>query len=204
MFVAALLFLVVGEVPQPPPPAALRMSAYAELVHEPATPEERARVEVVLDRCPRATREHIDPFDVLALVRLEAELGVPNDVRGLLPAVWCVESAFRPAERLYGDHGLALGPAQFHEQLAKWCMGDYRVHGKDWRGDFVFSARCWVAHVARNVDRARSLCGPAKAWQVAEAAVANPARYGWRCNAASAHWKLADTFRAALVTTHKN
>ncbi|MFO0745048.1 MAG: hypothetical protein U1F43_05135 [Myxococcota bacterium] len=188
-----IMSLALGAPPPPP------VTAYSDLVREPANQDEHARVESIIDRCPRAARVHIDPFAVLALVRLEEELGVPTEARGLLPAVWCIESAFRPAERLFGDMGAALGPAQFHEQLAAWCMGDYRVRGKDWRGDFVFSARCWVAHVMRNLDRARARCGPDKAWQVAEAVVANPARYGWRCAASSEHWKLAETFRAALA-----
>jgi len=183
-----LVLLILSSAPQ---------SSYDDLVRDPASASERRRVDVVLDHCPGARRELIDPFEVLALVRLEDQLGVPPEAQGLLPAVWCIESAFRPAEKLYGDHGQALGPAQFHAPLARLCMGDYRVRGRDWRGDFVFSARCWIAMVVRNVARASERCGPARAWQVAEAAVANPARYGWRCHAASAHWQLAERFRAA-------
>jgi len=175
----------------PPAPSA----AYADLVRDPASPAESARVDAVLDHCPRARRELIDPFAVLALVRLEDQLGVPAEARGLLPAVWCIESAFRPAERLYGDVGRALGPAQFHEPHAKTCMGDYRVRGKDWRADFVFSARCWITLVNRNLAKAAERCGSAKAWQVAEAVVSNVVRYGWRCDSRSSHWRLAERFR---------
>lgn len=128
----------------------------------------------------------VDRDAIAALMTIEEELGVPRERRGILAAVWCVESAWTPsAEPLYGDRGRALGPLQFHLPLWRMCglHDDARIY-------LLGSARCWLYHVERLLPKAFALCGPKRAFDVAEAMVSAPARYGWRCDARSKHVRL--------------
>ncbi len=173
------------------------------LLEAPATEAERRMVETVMDGCPRAPRRMIDPWRVLALLRYEVMLGVPESARYLLPATACIESALQPARGLFGDAGRALGPMQLHWPWAAFCMdrrthrspADWRAvmgHG-DFRGSLAFSARCWVAATERNLARAAP-CGDA-AYVVAEAIVSR-APHPLNCNARTAHARLAEVWRA--------
>lgn len=175
------------------------------LLQAPATEAERRMVETVMDGCPRAPRRMIDPWRVLALLRYEVVLGVPESARYLLPATACIESALQPARSLFGDGGRSLGPMQLHWPWAAFCMdrrthrspADWRAvmgHG-DFRGSLAFSARCWVAATERNLARAAP-CGDA-AYIVAEAIVSR-APHPLNCRARTAHARLAEVWRAAL------
>lgn len=175
------------------------------LLEAPATEAERRMVETVMDGCPRAPRRMIDPWRVLALLRYEVVLGVPESARYLLPATACIESGLQPSRSLFGDNGRALGPMQLHWPWAAFCMdrrthrspADWRavmLHG-DFRGSLAFSARCWVAATERNLARAAP-CGDA-AYVVAEAIVSR-APHPLNCNARTAHARLAEVWRAAL------
>lgn len=188
------------EQPPPRPPDELW-----SLLEDPATEAERIRVEVVLNGCPKAPREAIDPWRVLALLRLEAALGVPAESSLLLPAILCVESAFVPARDLYGDAGKARGPMQLHWAWAAFCMDgrtmrsvrdwrDVMEHG-DFRGSLAFSARCWIAAIERQLPKAIA-CGE-RAFDVAEAIV-SWAPHPLDCNARTSHAKLAEQWRRAL------
>ena len=186
-----------------PPP--LAPDEVWSLVEEPATDAERVRVEIVLDGCPKAPRSAIDPWRVLALLRLERALGVPDASAFLLPAILCVESAFQPARDLYGDDGRARGPMQLHWAWAAFCMDGktfrsrsawqaVMTHG-DYRGGLAFSARCWIAAIERALPKAES-CGE-RAFDVAEAIV-SWAPHPLDCNARTSHAKLAEAWRREL------
>lgn len=175
------------------------------LLQEPATDAERRDVEVVLDGCPRASRDHIDPWRVLALLRFEDVLGVPAESRLLLAGVACWESAFAPARDLYGDRGKARGPFQLHWAWAAYCMDGktWRTPSEwravmaqgDFRGSLAFSARCWVAATNRALAKAEP-CGSA-AFVVAEAIVSR-LPHPLDCSAETHHARLARGWRAAL------
>lgn len=192
-------------------PPAMSPTMYGELLLSEPSYEERKTVENIINNCPKHPRETIDPYRVLALLRLEDNLGVPEDHKGLLPAVFCIESGLQDeTENLQGDpvydhHGnvkywRALGPAQFHQDAAWPCMFRYPqytvIDGIDWRGDTYFSAQCWVHRILNNLKNAEKKCGKERAWKVAEAAVSNIRRYNWRCETTkyylseSKHWRL--------------
>lgn len=191
-------------------------SLYGELLLEPPSIEERMAVNKIQNNCPKHPRETIDPFRILALLRIEEKTGVPSEHRGLLPAVFCIESGLQSdTEDLLGDpiakknddgdefiHWRALGPAQFHTDNAYVCVSRHSrttvYNGIDWRSDFYFSAQCWIHRIHNTLPRAQEKCGRMRAWMVAEAAIANVAKYKWRCESRdpqyskSLHWRLLE------------
>lgn len=195
---------------------------YGELLLEPASFEERILVEKIQNNCPKHSQNTIDPFRVLALLRIEERTGVPNKYRGILPAVFCIESGLQSdTEDLLGDpivrsnqngneftYWRALGPAQFHIDSAYVCVSrDERTtihNGIDWRSDFYFSAQCWIHRINNAILTAEQKCGKDKAWQVAEAAISNIKKYQWRCStrdpqySKSSHWRLMEFWRDEL------
>lgn len=159
---------------------------------EPASGEERRVVEKALDKCSRG-RAGTDPFLVLTLSRLEAQLGVPRRLRGILLAVWCVEGGLRLAHAdgtpLRGDFvrgvPLAHGPFQLHA----WAEGAACSLTRGGRDDLLASARCWWTRMVVRHDEARAE-GCDEPWRVAEARVSN--RNGYLrlgCRAESSHWR---------------
>lgn len=175
------------------------------LLQEPPTDRERKYVEIVLSGCPRASRERIDPWRVLAALRFEVVLGVPERFRFLFPATLCLESAFSAQPNLLGDQGRARGPVQLHWPWAAYCR-DRRTWGrtnKDWaevmaldpRDDLAFSLRCWSSAIERVLPKAAS-CG-SSAYEVAEAIVAR-APHPLDCSGRTAHAVLAEQWRSNL------
>lgn len=163
----------------------------ALLVAQPATEAESRFVERIIDDCPTASRGFIDPFDVLALLRLENDFGVPANARGILPAWACLEAGFR--SDAVGDRGAAVGVMQLHESwLSVLVTGrpGQRVM-VDWRRDIYASAVALIVGIERQMKAARQCRDP---WRVAEAIVARPP-HRLDCAAETAHWKLASRWR---------
>ncbi len=110
--------------------------------------------------------------------------------RGILAAIWCVESRWAPSGSAVGGdwvtlpdgrrHARALGPLQFHVAWTRACgMKDAE------RVDLYRSARCWLHHVNKLLPKAARKCGAERAFDVAEATVASGA---WRwCGAQTGH-----------------
>lgn len=169
-------------------------SEFAELVMELPTDKERAEVYAAIDRCAFRTPAHlVDPWAVLALLRLEQRLLIPPEGRGLLPAAWCIEASMRlEAKRggpILGDFRegrghISHGPFQMSQSMRDWCGG---APGS--RHDLIWSARCWVAHIHRVLPKAEKHCRR-RTWVYAEALVANPNSYRGNCAASSKHYKL--------------
>lgn len=170
------------------------MSEMQELTLELPTDEERAKVYAAIDRCAfRTPPEKVDPWAVLALLRLEDRLFIPKDARGLLPAVWCIEASMqlkgKKGGRILGDFRdgkghLSHGPFQVSAPMRDWCGG---VEGA--RHDLLWAARCWVAHIHRVLPKARKHCST-RTWVYAEALVSNPNSYRGNCKASSKHYAL--------------
>ena len=157
-------------------------------VTEPPTFEERAAIVEALEACPGEGPD-VDVWALLGLLRLEDELGVDEYRPRLLAATWCVEASMRHGP-LFGDHRsgrpMALGPFQLWPGHRRACG----LTDRDAQ-DLEASARCYAARVEAVTPRAASRC-PDAPERTAEAAVANIARYRWRCDAASKHWRLAE------------
>ena len=139
-----------------------------------------------------------DPFQVLALARLEDNLGVPDSARGILVAAWCVETAMkaRPGKgkHFLGDYrdgiALASGSFQLHENVwALTCNGTRNAPH-----DLLWAAGCWWSQVLKTEEKARRVsgCEEADLLRVAEEAASNVRRYGWRCDSKSAHWQVLE------------
>ncbi len=146
-------------------------------------------------------RRVADPFQVLALLRLEHDLGIPEEARGIIVAAWCVETSMkaRPGKgkQFLGDFrdgvALASGSFQLHENVwAVTCNGTRNAPH-----DLLWAASCWWSQVLKAADKARRVSGCAEddILRVAEAAASNVRRYGWRCNSKSSHWQMLDLIR---------
>jgi|GEM_PF-2680563 len=171
------------------------------LLQAPASESEQRFVDRALTACEGLrgpVRLVADPFQVLALARLEVDLGVPESARGILVAAWCVETSMkaRPGKgkQFLGDFrdgiALASGSFQLHENVwAITCNGT-----RNSPHDLLFAAGCWWSQVLKTQEKARRVSGCAEAdmLRVAEAAASNVLRYGWRCNSKSAHWQMLD------------
>lgn len=169
------------------------VTEYQVLTTEPPTLEERMTIAQLRAAC-RHDGPHVDPLDLLALIRLEEVLGVDQWRPGLLPSVYCVEAGWRSEAsrggRILGDYrdgrAMAHGPMQLWPTHRRACAGTV-----DAAHDLVWSARCWVARVEAVVVKARRHCPSGDVWMVAEAAVSNVRKYRWSCHLGSRHWRVA-------------
>lgn len=118
------------------------------LLQDPATEAERVEVATQIMKCKRSVTRVADPFMVLAMLRLETELGIPDEARGLLGSAWCWEAAMRTKPRA-GDEGHSLGPFQMQAWLWGRC-------GLPMRDDVVYdlpvAARCYWSLVTHFLD----------------------------------------------------
>ncbi len=160
---------------------------------EPATRNEERLVLASIDTCGQTNREVADPWLVLALLRLEGDLGVPSSARGVLPAIWCIEASMRtesPKGGLIrgdfsGGHAASHGPLQIAEWQEAWC--GMRPGSRD---NLLLAAECWVQRTNSFLGAKTKECGARDAWRVAEAMTSNPHKYKWHgCKAASKHWR---------------
>lgn len=178
----------------------------AVLTLEPPTEKERIRVEYALDACSGLrgpVRLVSDPFVVLALFRLEQDLGAPA---GLLVGSWCVEAAMKTRGRYDGrflgdwrdGKARASGPFQLHENVwGTTCQGT-----PDAPHDLLWAARCYWTEIQRVREKANKMVKCKTEYEMlraSEAASANIRRYGWSCRAKSAHWGMMEAMGAGLT-----
>lgn len=149
---------------------------------------ERVEVERQVASCSRQPGRKADVWGLLALYRLEEQLGVPDEARGILGAIYCVEAGAMAGERR-GDWRDGVARAHGPFQLHGWA---YQACGltRGGRDDLEASARCYWSRVEARVGT----CGAS--YRVAEALVANAPRYSsWGCSAESAHWRAMEAAR---------
>lgn len=159
------------------------------LLEDAPSEEERIIVEQAIAKCERNVRTVADPFHVLALHRLEKELGVPKAAQSLLIATWCWEGAMRSDKPIRGDYhgGVAhsFGPFQMQAWFWDWCNLPTAPVVYD---DLVVAGTCYwsrVQHMAEKMD-----CPEKYKWSAAEAMAANGMKYKHQgCKAQSKHWK---------------
>jgi|GEM_PF-4875879 len=155
-------------------------SLFATLVARHPSRDERVEVELQISRCKRNVSHHADPYRVLALLRYETVLGVPEDHRGLLGAAWCWENAMR-SEPVVGDNGASHGAFQMQAWFWHWC----RLPMQDEvMGDLLISAACYWSRVEHYLDDGKCPGNVTRA----EAMAANGPKYKPHgCAAASKH-----------------
>lgn len=169
------------------------------LMSEVPTPEESEIVSRQINLCRRDVETVADPYLVLAVLRLEDQLGVPPEARGILASVWCIEASMKMEGRnggpIRGDyhHGVARahGPAQLWAWHRNWC--GLTEGGAD---DLVASLTCyWQRAVDRREKRALDC---EHSWRVGEALAANGPRYKRQgCKAKSVHWEEMESWLAS-------
>lgn len=173
------------------PPTATPPSHIGVLLQEPPDEEERTSVETQIDRCKRDVKGVADPFLVLAVLRLEDELGVPAEARGILGSVWCMEASMKLEGRdggpvrgdFHGGTAMAHGPAQLWPWHRDWC--GLTDGGAD---DLLASLTCYWQRVVDRREKRAMNCKDS--WRVGEALAANGPKYkSWGCKAKSSHWR---------------
>ena len=123
-----------------------------------------------IEKCSRSVRRVADPFMVLAVYRLEADLGVPDSARGILGAAWCWEAAMRTKPRA-GDEGRSYGPFQMMGWFWNRCglpMNDNVMY------NLPVAATCYMSLVQHFLDDGKCPGDFARA----QAMAANGKRYG--------------------------
>ncbi len=162
------------------------------------TPYERRVVERQIQRCMRSVELVADPWRVLALFRLEEQLAIPDEARGILGAIWCIESGMRTRASsggpIRGDvtdgQPHAIGPLQGHAWLWQWCG-----LVPDAADDLFQAARCYWSRVSDRHAQLGAACGK-HGWRVAEALTANGRKYlPMGCKAESGHWLELESWR---------
>lgn len=171
-------------------------SHLAVLLSDPVTEYEETVVLSQIENCSRNVKRVADPYYILALLRLEADLGVPDEARGILGAVWCIESAMRLEAAVGGTirgdprNGvrMAHGPFQLWPWMRNWC--GLTQEGSD---DLFVAATCYWQRVEDRYN-VRAVDGCSKQenrWKYAEALTANGPKYRKiGCNnSESGHWR---------------
>lgn len=150
------------------------------LLLEPATEAESREVVHQIKSCSRSVTKVADPFAVLAMLRLERDLGAPA---GFLASAWCWESAMRPVPLARGDGGASHGFFQMKQWFWDACglpMTD-RV-----TTDLTMAATCYWGMADHFLQDGRCPGNVIRA----EAMAANGDGYQhWGCKAESRHHK---------------
>lgn len=198
VFIALYIMLGAAKAQEP--------SQYDVLVYDPPTKEEYDAVEAAIATCGRRTsRATVDPLKVLALIRLEPILSIPDELRGIFNAIWCIESSMRSESRhggpILGDGGTSFGPMQMKKGMIDTCIKRHGIYADDPKKaphDLIWAATCWAARIHTIYPKAQAQC-PRRPWPVAEAMISNYARYSivkpdgsraYDCTAASKHYRL--------------
>lgn len=160
------------------------------LLQDPITEEEYKEVDTQIQRCYRGTANIVNhfkqrgpnPFYVLALYRLEGELGIPEEYRGILGATWCFEASFRSRPKA-GDEGRSNGPFQM---MGVWWAKCNLPMTDNVMYNIPVAARCYWSNVMEKLEDGEC---PGNVFR-AEAMIANGGYYKTKgCSAVSEHGK---------------
>ena len=134
------------------------------------------------------------------IIEIEKRHNLPEGVRGMMLAAACHESGFNPQAR--GDHkfskqGKAMALGLY--QMWAWWSNKKRGYGID-RTDVVQSTEAYIAHVKKQLPKAKKLCGVkdvSRQWVIAWAtAIRKPKKTG-RC------YEAPKFYRRVLKKWHK-
>lgn len=167
---------------------------------------ETAILDQAIQGCEGAKTGKFDRRLLRDLLRIETRYNVPNQLRGMVLAAACEESGFDPTAG--GDHKfsrngktpVAVGIVQqwpwWEVPLAK---GGYGIDRRDPRQ----AVNAWLAHITKQVPRARRNCHFAPdqktdlTWRTAWITGVNAPSPTPRCTQTFSHWKTFVQWRAA-------
>lgn len=137
------------------------------------------------------------------LLKVEAEMSVPDEMRGMTLAAACVESGFN--DKAEGDHRfskdgktpMAIGILQMWPCYEK----AYKVDRKDVES----SAKGWLTHISRQLPSVRKRCNTKddkNLWRLAWVHGVRAPKAGGRCNENVSHWRLFTKIKSKLTKNH--
>lgn len=157
----------------------------ARLMSDAPTELERLQVATAIEKCRRKPRvDQVDVELMVALLRWEPEIGVPDRMRGILLSSWCWEASFQH-KGVRGDfrNGKPTSFGPFQMQL--WFTSFCNMKPKD-LDDIFSAAECYWSKVEDAAGKTQ--CYDPIKW--GQAMTANPRKYRHLgCKAASAHWR---------------
>jgi len=152
-----------------------------------------------IHNCRGVNPEKVDIKLLRELIEIEKEFGVPPELRGMILAAACQESAYNPKAR--GDRKfsknkktpMAIGILQM------WPIYKKMYPGLD-RTDPRAAARAWMGHIVKQIPKIKRKCGyktDAKIWVAAWVTGIRSKKIGGRCRQAPNHLRI-------LKRWHKN
>ncbi len=166
-------------------------------IYDPPTEEERQLVEHAVYNCDTASPRYAKPFLKLELLRLEREMGIPGELRGVTLAAWCGEAAYQ-TEGIVGDRGNAIGILQLHPHITSLCGST------DLRHDPIASARCWLWNLQRVYRKSRRRCRAKNAWKAAELWLSQGGqKSGYSCKRVSGHVARLERWQRAIERSNR-
>lgn len=173
---ATLPVASVVEATAPPPESGPTTAMYG-----PPSDDERRLLYMAMHHCDNAAFRYAKPFLKLALLRLEREMGLPEELHGVTLAAWCGESAYQ-LDEIIGDGGNAVGILQMHATITLLC-GPLEL-----RSHPLATARCWLWNLARVQKKTVKRCGQRRSWKAAELWLSQGgAKSGYSCKQVSGH-----------------
>lgn len=184
----------------------LAVSAADEICEIPHTEvEDQELIETAVHICYPEVKKIPEQYFVNAakLLKVETEMSVPDEMRGMTLAAACVESGFN--EKAEGDHRfskdkktpMAIGILQMWPCYEK----AYKVN----RRDVESSARGWLTHIARQLPSVRKRCNTkddVNQWRLAWVHGVRAPKAGGRCNENVSHWYLFAKIKSKLTKNH--
>ncbi|MBU0552222.1 hypothetical protein KKF91_18860 [Myxococcota bacterium] len=139
-------------------------------------------------KCVRM-RKPADPLFLLQLLRIEAQYGVPPELRGMVLAAACSESGFNP--RAEGDRHLDKRRAPKAIGLLQqwpWFERAYRFD----RRDPIAATHAWLQHIRNHLEPTRRRCGRhlrgERLWVKAWVHAVRAPKPGGRCDQTPKHY----------------
>lgn len=157
----------------------------ARLLADPPTELERLQIATAIAECRRKPSvEQVDLSMMLALLRWEEEIGVPDRIRGIMLSTWCWEASYQ-SKKVRGDYRdgkpTSFGPFQMQPWFTSFC--GVKLSDLD---DVLLAARCYWEKVEDAAGK--TSCYDPIMW--GQAMTANPRKYRPQgCEARSWHWR---------------
>lgn len=157
----------------------------SSLLSDPPSELERLQIDTAIAECRRKVRhDQVNVTMMLALLRWEHQIGVPERLRGILLSSWCWEASFQ-LNKVRGDFRngspTSFGPFQMQLWFTKFC--GIRPSDLD---DLLTAAECYWSKVEEAAGKTN--CEDPIMW--GQAMTANPRKYRSKgCKAASWHWR---------------